>query len=245
MNIQGNGLLATAFRSIGDSTVPGIVFARGVSDSTSTDEGGYHRELELLRAATDLALESGQPIVYFCGAPVYGSFEACRHEDDELRPQTRYGRHQADAERVIRSSGARYLIARTPNVVGPGGHAHQLIPALVRQATSGRVHVQASASRDLLDVDDLVLLTQRLLAQAPSDMVVNVATGISTPITAIVRHIVEILAVEPEVVSQSGGERQLFDVARLDSLVGPLAFDRWYPYRVLDRYVPGLAAHLR
>lgn len=170
MIVLGDGLLATAFRSLGDTTVPGVVFARGVSDSTSADEDAYHRELELLGSAATLALEAGEPIVYFCGAPIYGTFESCRHEDDELRPQTRYGRHQADAERLIRASGARYVIARTPNVVGPGGHAHQLVPALVRQATSGLIHVQSHATRDLLDVDDLVLLTQRLLIQVADDM---------------------------------------------------------------------------
>ena len=155
MIIHGGGLLATAFRAHADLTVPGVVFARGVSDSASTDENAYRRELELLEAATTSALHLREPIVYFCGAPIYGTFESWRREDDELHPRTRYGRHQENAERMIRASGARYLIGRTPNVVGPGGHHHQLIPALVRQATSGSVSVQSGASRDLLDVEDL------------------------------------------------------------------------------------------
>lgn len=245
MIIHGSGLLATAYRARADLTVPGVVFARGVSDSASTDEDGYRRELRLLEAASTTALDLGEPIVYFCGAPIYGTFESERREDVELRPRTRYGRHQVDAERMIRASGARYLIVRTPNVVGPGGHPHQLIPALVRQVTSGSVSVQAGASRDLLDVEDLVLLTQRLLVQGVSDIIVNVATGISTPVEAIVRRIVDILAVTTEIKSESGGEQQRFDIARLASLVGPLPFEPSYPYRILDRYVPGLAAGIR
>jgi hypothetical protein len=52
MIVLGRGLLATAFDAHADVTVPGVVFARGVSDSSSTDENAYRRELEPLAAAT-------------------------------------------------------------------------------------------------------------------------------------------------------------------------------------------------
>ncbi len=245
MIIHGGGLLATAFRAHADLTVPGVVFARGVSDSATTDEDAYRRELALLKAATSSALELGEPIVYFCGAPIYGTFESRRRESDELHPRSRYGRHQLDAEHQISASGARHLILRIPNVVGPGGHPHQLIPALVRQANAGSLVIQSGASRDLLGVEDLVSLTQRLLVQATSDIIVNVATGISTPVEVIAQHVIDILGVDAVMLSEPGGEQQQFDVARLDSLVGPISFGRSYPYDILDRYVPDLAASIR
>ncbi len=238
-------MLATAFRAHADLDVPGLVFARGVSDSGSTDEAEYRRELELLSVAATFARRLHEPLVYFSGAPIYGTFELERSEDDDLHPRTRYGRHQRDAEQCIQSSGARYLIARTPNVVGPGGHHHQLIPALVNQALTGSVSIQSGASRDLVDVEDVVMLTQTLLAQNVSASVVNLATGISTPVEVIARRIVEILAVETLLSFEVGGESQRFGVARLTSMVGPLPFDNSYPLRVLDRHVPGIAATYR
>jgi nucleoside-diphosphate-sugar epimerase len=239
--VDGTGLLGTAFRTHGDPSVPGFVFARGVSDSGSANEGDYRREHEVLLAAIKSASQAGEPIVYFCGAPIYGAVGSPRRENDEVHPRTRYGRHQLEMERAIVTSTARHLIIRTANVVGPGGHANQLIPALVRQVSAGSVVVQRGASRDLLDVEDLVDVTQRLL-RVGADSVVNVATGSSTPVDAIVHRIAEILGVEPDISPGPEGEVQQFDISRLTGLIGPLQFGPAYPFDVLDRYVPGLAA---
>jgi len=95
----------------------------------------------------------------------------------------------------------------------------------------------------LLDVEDLVLITQRLLIEGANDTTVNVATGISTPVDSIVRRIVTILGLQAAIVYEPGGERQRFDIAHLRSLLGPMDFDLSYPDRLLDRYVPGIAAN--
>ena len=241
MIVQGRGLLASAFLARADPTVPGVIFARGVADSSCTDESAYHRELAAVLEAADVARALHEPLVYFSGAPIYGTLRTRRRERDRLHPRTRYGRHQAEAETAIRTSGASHLIVRTSNVVGPGGHPHQLVPALVKAVLAGFVTVSSEAQRDLVDVEDLVGLTQGLLQAGARDTVINVASGVSAPVSDLVRHIARLLDREATVELKPGGEQQRFDVSRMRAFLGPPRFGRNYPYAVLTRYVPMLA----
>jgi nucleoside-diphosphate-sugar epimerase len=242
MIIDGGGLIATAFRTHADLTLPGVVFARGVPDSTRADQLAFARERRHLREALARAQELGEPLVYFTGAPIAGNYRGIVSETNAPVPRTPYGWHQRECEEIVRSSGVRHLVIRLPNVVGPGGNPHQLVPALVRQVLEGRVVVFRSAQRDLLDVEDLVSLTGRLLASEPIVGPVLVASGITVSARAIVERIALVLSASPEVVVKRGGEAQRFDIRRLRSIVDQLPFDVDYPFRVLDRYVDTIAA---
>jgi dTDP-4-dehydrorhamnose reductase len=237
-------MIARVFRTIGDPVVPGVVFARGVANSQMLDEAEYAREQALLCNALGLARGIGEPLVYFSGSPIYGDFSRPVTETSHCRPGTRYGRHQAECEELIRRSQASFLIVRLPNAVGAPGNPYQLIPSLVSQVLGGRVSVQRSAARDLLDVTDIVRLAQRLTVLGAIDNTINVASGVSTPVPAIVGHIVRILGAEPIIDEREGGEAQQFDISRLATIVGPLPFDGDYPIKTLARYVPGIAASL-
>jgi NDP-hexose 4-ketoreductase len=239
--IEGRGLLAGAFGRHGDPSLPALVFARGVSDSTTTDEGAYVRELDLLAASLATARREGIPLVYLSGAPVYGAFLGRVREEGPVAPTTRYGRHQLACEELIRGSGADHVILRLPNAVGPGGNPHQLVPSLVRQVRAGHVLVYDGAGRDLVDVRDVVVIAERLLRAGVMGVTVNCASGITTPVVEIVDAIAEILGAHPEIERVAGGTFQRFDIGRLEELAAPLPFDGGYPVRVLARYVPTIA----
>lgn len=238
MIVDGGGMLASAFRRWGDPSTPGLIFARGVADSSCEAEIEYARETTMLSAAIERARELGQTLVYFAGAPIYGSFGEPVREEQPLRPTTRYGRHQAEAEDLVRRSGARYLALRLPNVVGPGGHRHQLIPALAHQVLDGAVTVQMRAARDLIDVSDTVAVVQGLLVADVHDVTLNLATGICTPVADIVAEIVRIIGRSANMVWMQGGDSQQFDVSRLRALMGSLDFDASYPFATLRTRVP-------
>ena len=82
---------------------------------------------------------------------------------------------------MIEDHQARHLLVRLPNVVGPGGNPHQLLPALLAQARSGTVDVQDGAERDLIAVDDVVRVVLALLATDFTDRTVVVASGSRRP----------------------------------------------------------------
>jgi NDP-hexose 4-ketoreductase len=248
MIVEGRGMLASAFLARG-STINATLFARGVPDSGSVDPAAYARELSSLRAAADAAFERGHPLVYFSSAPVYGRFETAPVvESGEPRPVTPYGRHKLACEALVLAAPGPSLILRLPNVVGPGGHPHQLVPALVRRVMAGRVTVLRGAARDLLDVDDLVTLTTRLIEAgavsrlAGAGRVINVASGICTPAADLVDEISRLLDREPEIDLVEGGEEQRFSLDRLQGLIGDLGFPPEYVRTVLGRRVPAIAA---
>jgi nucleoside-diphosphate-sugar epimerase len=241
--VDGGGMLARAFVALGRAGgVGALVFARGVADSRTEDEAAYERELGLLAAAIDRARAEDLRLVYFSGAPIYGSFDGPVRETDAVRPRTRYGRHQAICEERIRAAGIHHLILRVPNAVGPVGNDAQLVPSLVRQVRAGSVAVQTGAGRDLIDVDDLARLTATVVGRTDESLTLNMASGICRPVGELVDAIVGIVGREPVRRSIDGGEAQHFDVARLEAVIGPLGFPDSYPFEVLATRVPSIAA---
>src|SRR4051794_29187893 len=95
-------MIARAFLARAGPGLDALVFARGVARSDETREDAYERELAMLDAALVRAREADVPLVYFSGAPVYGSFSVPAREDAPVRPTTRYGLHQARCEDRIR-----------------------------------------------------------------------------------------------------------------------------------------------
>lgn len=244
MLVEGNGMIASAFRKVGDPRIPCVVFARGVGNSLTQDESEYARERSLLLSTLEQARQSTAPLVYFSGSPIYGDFSEVVKESSPCRPVTRYGQHQLECEELIRSSKAPYLIARLPNVVGAPGNPQQLIASLVRQTLAGEVTVQHAATRDLIDVDDVVRLVLRLVERGAVGETINVASGRSTPAMKIAKKVALLLGEKPHVIEIEGGDRQRFDVDRLTSILDSLPFDDTYPMNTLTRYVPRIALSL-
>jgi nucleoside-diphosphate-sugar epimerase len=246
VQVLGNGLLALSLQPFATSHPGSIALASGVSDSLCTDESQFDRETRMLDEVIEMARSSGRRLVYFSGGgAVYGHWDAPAAEDQPLKPRSAYGRHQLACERRVYSAGIRNLIVRLPNVVGPGGHPHQLIPSLVRQALKGHVTVQMDASRDLVDASDLGPVLVDLLNAVEGDAVVNIATGHSTGAATIVDEICVILGVRPQIVTVDGGEQQRFDTTRLKGLLGYDPFPDPDAFRQsLRRYVPVIAGGL-
>lgn len=245
-DVIGSGLLAQAFGFAAETGHDAIVCASGVSDSQSSDVLAFLRERALLIDLANRARARDSVLVYFSGAPVYGRSSGLRLESARASPVTPYGHHKLECERQVADSGARYLVLRLPNVVGPGGHPNQLIPSLVAQALNGSIVTMVGATRDLLDVDDLVTIVDGLLRRGVSNRILNVASGVSTPIARLVEVIAEVLGASPSILSTQGGDRQEFSIAKVRQLLPEYPrFGPDYPVTVLSRRVPVIAATLR
>ena len=238
--VVGTGMLARAFVTSGPG-LRGIVCAAGVADSQCTDPAAFRRERELLEDLGRRAMAADVPLVYFSGAPVYGPSQEPHHEADPLAPRTAYGRHKLECEQQIAASGVRYLVLRLPNVVGPAGNPNQLVPSLVRQIATGRVVVRSGATRDLLDVDDVVRIVEALVRTGVTDTILNVASGVSTPVGQLAARVAAILGVSPDVSIVDGGDAQAFSTAAVRAALPSYpTFDAGYAAHVLDRHVPSI-----
>lgn len=247
MRIIGRGLIATSLRRHESLHHDTVAFATGVSDSSCVDAAEYDREAAMLLDVLEEAARDDLRVVYFSGGgAIYGPGHVPARETDPVRPTTAYGRHQIAAEAMVASAPGRHVIVRVPNVVGPRGHRHQLIPALVQQVVDGRVTILRGASRDLIDVDDMADVLVELLARVSSPVTANLATGWSIPVDEIVTELCSILDSDPIVSRVAGGSVQAFSTERLVSLIGRQPFaDRDAYRRALARRAPELAETYR
>lgn len=236
--ILGKGMLARAFSSRPDLERDAVIFAKGVSDSSTEAEEEFAREIGELIDAIQHANTRGSVFVYFSsGGAVYGTHTGCRREDLTLKPVTRYGWHKQQCEEIVQSEARNYIVARLPNVVGDGGSLSQLVPALVHQIVSGNVRVRKRASRDLLHSRDVVLLLSKLIEAGADREVFNVASGISSPVIDIVSWISNELGVNPNIQFQDDGEAQVFSIEKLKSLLGDVVrFEPTYPKSLIQEY---------
>ncbi|XVS67805.1 NAD-dependent epimerase/dehydratase family protein [Actinosynnema sp. CA-299493] len=226
-----------------------LALAAGVSFVSPDDpDAEFSRETALVTWAAQRCRAQGRKLVLLttASAAVYGTPGCTGDEECSHLPTTPYGRHKLAMERIVRESGCRWLILRLSHLVGPDQPPHQLVPTLTRDVLAGRVRIFRGARRDMLDVRDFVAILDSLLAAGISGEVVNVASGTSTPVVDLVRHIAVLLAEDPqhEYVDRASDHQVCID--KLLSLVSHRdhTVDQYYKH-VLNRYVPELSARWR
>ncbi|MEV8440073.1 NAD-dependent epimerase/dehydratase family protein [Actinosynnema sp. NPDC051121] len=249
MEITGRGFIARNLGGLSDRYDDVLALAAGVSFVSPEDpETEFSRETDLVTRAARRCRAQGRKLVLFttASAAVYGTPGCSGDEECSHPPTTPYGRHKLAMERIVRESGCRWLILRLSHLVGPDQPPHQLVPTLTRDVLAGRVRIFRGARRDMLDVRDFVTILDSLLGADVTGEVVNVASGTSTPVVDLVRHIAALLAEDPqhEYVDRSSDHQVRID--KLLSLVGHRGHtvDQYYKH-VLDRYVPELSARWR
>lgn len=221
MEIIGRGFLARSLEPLAQAH-PGVVaLAAGVSATSGATDADYQREATLLYRTLRRCREQGTVLLFFstASAGMYGPEVDPAREDGPVYPSTAYGRHKLAMENAVRLSGARHLILRMCNVIGPDQSAHQLLAALAAQMRTGLVRVHRGATRDLIDVADAVALIDGLLARGVSGQVVNVGSGHATPIEAIIRELQGCLGLSPDLVFVDAPVGSRVSIDKLRALV--------------------------
>lgn len=242
MEIVGRGFLARTVEVLSGGHPDTVVLAAGVSAGNTESEDEFDREKELIGRVVDRCRGSGKRLVYFStsSAGMYGNARGVGREDDTARPCTPYGAHKVHGEKLVRDSGVDHLILRLSSPVGPHQPKHQLVPGLVRGILSGRVTVQRFAARDLIGIDDLVVIIDSLLSRGYRNETVNVASGVSVPVESIVEHLENRMGKYSERTYEDSGRNHTISLEKLGKMVPELSamnFDDNYYKRVLDSYV--------
>ena len=245
MQIIGNGFVAGHLSDAFADRFPEVTaYAAGVSSTSVTDPAQFDREAELLYDMLRDCRRRGGTALFFSTASfaMYGFPAVPGVEDGPLFPPTVYGRHKLALESAVRSAGVEFLILRPSHLVGSHQRSHQLIPALAEQVQRGRVTVLRGAHRDLLDVQDLMRVIGRLLADGVRGVAVNVASGAPQPVESVVDGIERRLGMTAERVELPGAPSiTLASIRRVQELVpgfraglsGPEYLDL-----LLDTYLP-------
>ena len=157
----------------------------------------------------DAARSAGVRRVVFTssGGAIYGETETPATEASPPAPQSYYGAHKFLAERYVAWSGIEHAIARPSNVYGPEQPASgegAVIAALVsavQHSSTLVVHGDGTQRRDFLHVLDLVSALL-ILGDCGVSGMWNVASGVTTSVLELVRHLEE-LAGRPLKVTRS------------------------------------------
>jgi nucleoside-diphosphate-sugar epimerase len=248
MQIVGKGFLARNLsEGLGDRYPTVTAIAAGVSSQSVTATADFDREANLLYDVLAECRDRRRTLLFFSTASfaMYGAASVPALESGPVCPPAVYGRHKLALESCIRSAGVDFLILRLSHLVGPYQRVHQLLPSVVAQIRAGAVTVYQGAHRDLLDVQDLVYVIDRLLDTGTRDEVINVVSGVPQPVDNIIDGIerrlganVERRYVPGEVLMTRASKE------RLEELVPNFGAERIPPNyldQMLDRYLPHYA----
>jgi len=191
----------------------------------------YPREYNLVNVGGTVTLMEAMRdvgvgrVVFISSGTVYGDqTEQPLSESLQPNPRSPYAVSKVAAEYYVRSIGLLWGIEsvclRVFNAYGPGQHlppVHApIIPYFLRQAWNQGtlvLHGDGSQTRDYVYVDDVVQAAVSAAA-APdiNQRIINVGSGIETPVQELARQVIEVTGGSPEVIynpRNEGGVRRM------------------------------------
>lgn len=178
MRVVGTGLIGSAFSSC-DLGVDVSIFASGVSNSRETDPHAFERERSLLSGC----LRNNRHLIYF---------STCSITDAALA-ETNYVKHKVSMENMVlaRDGG---IVIRLPQVVGRSLNKNTLTNFLAWKIYKQESYILHLGSvRNLIDIDDVVYLTKKLIQFKWQKRLVSFALPISHETKDIVKSLEDVL----------------------------------------------------
>lgn len=222
--LVGNGMIASAFMNYSNNSDV-LIFASGVSNSQDSNNQDFERERNLLKQN----LNNIQRIVYFSTCSIY---------DPELA-NSAYVLHKLEMESLVKNC-SRHLICRLPQVVGMSTNSNTLANFLYNKiANDELIKVWGFAKRNLIDVDDVELITSYLLKHDYFDEnIVNIACPFSVSIIEIIKVFEVALNKKANIFMIEAGGAYGIDTAIVESVakVAGVNFDKAYVERVVKKY---------
>ncbi len=170
--VIGDGMIAKRFSSYATDEHL-LVFASGVSNSSGATQSDYDREAGLLGNA--IAANPTMLLIYFSTCSIY----------DPSLQDSKYVMHKLAMEQLIREQASSYTIFRVSNPVGITNNQHTVLNFFVQHIRDGsKLDVWQYASRNLIDLDDMFSLCDRILEEKLfRNATVNIANPVNYPVS--------------------------------------------------------------
>ncbi|MCC6288001.1 MAG: NAD-dependent epimerase/dehydratase family protein [Chitinophagaceae bacterium] len=223
----GGGLVAKAFKAYEkDENV--IVFASGVSNSTSEDVSLFEREKHML--LNIITKYPNSKLIYFSTCSIY----------DNYSRGNAYVEHKLKMEEFIRTQQANYNIFRISNLAGFSTNPHTVLNYFFHHINKGIFfYIWKNASRNIIDIDDAYILCDYIVKNNLfKNKIVNIANPENSKVMEIVANIELLLGKKGnyEVIEKSSDP--VIDVEEIKPLFKKLqlTFDANYLSRVISKY---------
>jgi nucleoside-diphosphate-sugar epimerase len=190
-----------------------LLFARGVSNSTSEVEADYERELEMIKSFAKT--EEDKIFVYFSTTSVY----------DTEKQNTKYVKSKLQFEEAIRSLFLKSIIIRLPIIVGTSNNENQLFGYLLKAIRNGLcIKVHNKAARYLIDVADLSTIVSAIVKHYKTQIhngneTIDICGDKPISINAIIAMLAEAIRVTPLLEYVESGSTYFVDNTAISSIV--------------------------
>ena len=226
--IIGNGMLANAFAPhyLNNSDI--CIYASGVSNSRCVDSAEFLRERDKLLNTID-EFKDISTFVYFSTCSV----------NDPSAINTPYVKHKLAMEKIV-SAHPGYLILRLPQIAAKTGNPNNLLNSLHRHLNTGvEFTIWTNAYRNIIDIDDVVNIAIRLLADSKNRKLwINIANPVCTSIRDVVAAMELAVGATMKVCSVDHGAHYPIDITPILSsgYASHCQFDASYIERVITKY---------
>lgn len=229
-NVIGSGLIGSKFAEKNVDTA--FYFCSGVSNSNEQDNNQFLREIDKFNKVKKIFSPEFQVFIYFSSvlAPTLNN---------------KYYKHKMEMEgRVKQNFPNNYLIFRLPQVVGNVVNT-TLFPELVRRISQDiPISVHKNATRALIDVDDVVRITNIFAEKKERRKVIELIPSESLNVMDIINAIADELNMPAKFVYKNAGNVQLGDTHLLENTLSssdPLLNDG-YVIGVIRKYARNVRA---
>ena len=163
-----------------------LIFASGVSNSKTTNQEVYEREIKLLRQAVREHVD--RSIIYFSTCSIY--------DPDEKNSE--YVRHEQNIEEFIQANARQYNIFRVSNLAGNSSNPNTVLNFFYYHIKNDiNFNLWIRACRNLIDIDDAYLIIDHILKnQLFPNQIVNIANPVNHPVKEIVAAIESFLNIK-------------------------------------------------
>lgn len=227
--VIGNGMIAKRFSSYGDDKDI-LVFASGVSNSSSTGDVEYTREEALLSKA--IQDNPHKTILYFSTCSIY----------DPSLQESMYVKHKLKMEQLIQQRCFSYIIFRVSNPVGFTENRHTVLNFFATHIQKQEhFTVWQYASRNLIDMEDVFKVCHHIVQSGGHrNEIVNVANPVNYPVISIIKAIEYHFSLKGNYSLAEKGNSPLIDTTPIQPLFGllHLHFDNDYLEALLQKYFP-------
>lgn len=201
--VIGNGLIASLFKDNDKEDI--VFFASGVSNSLETNKNEFQKEERLLRKI--IRENPNKLIIYFSTCSIYNF--------SKNKVKT-YVLHKIRMENIVKEYSITYLILRVSNAIGKGGNPNLLLNHIISHMYENKpINLHTQANRNLIDVEDLKIITLQLLAN--KNTTINVASPHNYTMYEIISNIEKILNIKAIINPIETGQKYTIPIPEIRS----------------------------
>ena len=227
--IIGSGVIGSAFIDLYEKDQEVYLYASGVSNSQCVNNADYFRDKKKLEENIS-KLKKNELLVYI---------STCSISSYNIGSSSRYIEHKMEMEELV-AGYVRYLILRLPQIASFSKNPFTLLNYFKNKINHGEAfQVYKNSNRNILDINNMVSISDKMISNFSENVVVNIANPISVSVVEIVEELQSALEKKANYDLIDGfSDRYIIDTTRMMNFIDPskYLFEDRYLNKVIRKY---------